>query len=73
MNPFRNILHLSLGDFIAKSLNFLAFIYLARLLGVTNYGVLEFALAILTYFLLFADGGLELWATREAARGKSPR
>ena len=69
MNPFRNILRLSMGDFVAKTLYFLAFIYMARTLGVTNYGVLEFALSVLTYFLLFSDGGLELWATREAARG----
>ncbi len=45
-------------------------IYLARILGVTNYGTLEFAISIMTYFLLFGDGGLELWATREAAQGK---
>jgi len=65
----RNILRLCAGDFPAKALNFLTFVYLARVLGVTTYGVLEFALSILTYFLLLADGGLELWATREAARG----
>jgi O-antigen/teichoic acid export membrane protein len=69
MSAFRNILRLSVGDFIAKSLNFLACVYLARTLGVEGYGVLEFAISILTYFLLFADGGLELWATREAASG----
>lgn len=67
MDAFRNIFRLSIGDFIAKTLNFLAFVYLARVLGVDGYGVLEFALSILTYFLLFADGGLELWATRESA------
>ena len=70
MIPFRNLLHLFIGDFLAKVLNFLAFVYLARVLGVTNYGVLEFALSALTYFLVLADGGLELWGIREAARGK---
>lgn len=73
MNPFRNILRLSAGDFLAKTLNFLAFVYLARVLGVALYGVLEFAISILTYFLLLADGGLELWATREAAQGRDLR
>jgi len=73
MNPFRNILRLSVGDFVAKTLYFLAFVYLARVLGVANYGVLEFALSILSYLLLLADGGLELWATREAARGTDMR
>lgn len=73
MNAFRNILRLSVGDFVAKTLNFLAFVYLARTLGVEGYGVLEFAISLLTYFLLFADGGLELWATREAASGADMR
>lgn len=73
MNPFRNILRLSVSDFVAKTLNFVAFVYLARVLGVSSYGALEFSLSVLTYFLLFADGGLELWATREAAHGTSVR
>lgn len=67
-NPFRNILRLSVGDFIAKTLTFLAFVWLARVLGVQNFGVLEFASSLLAWFLLLADGGIELWATREAAR-----
>ncbi len=68
MSPFRNSLRLSTGDFLAKSLNFLAFIYLARRLGVENFGVLEFGASILAYFFLLADGGLEIWATREVAK-----
>jgi O-antigen/teichoic acid export membrane protein len=71
VNPFRNILKLSVGDFIAKALNFIAFVYLARTLGVESYGVLELAIAIQVYLLLAGDAGLELWATREAARGGS--
>jgi O-antigen/teichoic acid export membrane protein len=71
--PFLNILRLSIGDFVAKTLNFLAFLYLARVLGVVNYGVFEFAISILTYFMLLADGGLEFWATREAAQGGDVR
>ncbi len=73
MNAFRNILRLSVGDFIAKTLYFLSFVYLARVLGVDSYGVLEFALSLQTYLLLLADGGLEFWATREAAQGRDIR
>lgn len=68
MNPFRNILHLFYGDFLGKALYFLAFVYLARTLGVEQYGVLEFAMSVLTYFLLVADGGIELWAVRNSIR-----
>jgi O-antigen/teichoic acid export membrane protein len=69
LSPFRNILKLSVGDFIAKAAYFAAFVYMAKRLGVANYGVLEFAIAIRTYLLLLADGGLELWAVRESAKG----
>lgn len=69
-NPIGNILRLSVGDFLAKTLSFLAFVYLARVLGVLNFGVLEFANALLMYFLLLSDAGLEAWATREAAQAR---
>jgi O-antigen/teichoic acid export membrane protein len=69
VNPFRNILRLSIGDLAAKICSFLAFVYLARVLGVADYGALEFARAALIYVLLLGDAGLELWATRQAARG----
>src|SRR5262245_45710168 len=68
MNPFGSILRLSIGDLLAKIFSFLAFVYLARVLGVEDYGTLEFARAALVYVLLFGDLGLELWATRQAAR-----
>ncbi len=38
------------------------------MLGVGSFGVLEYAHSLLTWFLLLGDGGLELWATREAAQ-----
>ena len=73
MNPLWRILQFCVGDLLAKTLSFVAFIFLARMLGVANYGTLEFALSILAYFLLLGDGGLEFWATREIARGADIR
>jgi O-antigen/teichoic acid export membrane protein len=73
MSPFRNTLTLSAGDFVAKATYFLAFVYLAHKLGISGYGVLEFALAVRTYLVLLADAGLELWAIREAAKGLDVR
>jgi len=58
---------LAAGDLAAKAMSFFAFVYLARILGVASFGVLEFAGSVLAYLLLLADGGLEMWATREAA------
>lgn len=66
-NPIRNIVRLASGDLVAKATSFFTFVYLARVLGVSNFGVLEFAGSVLTYVLLIADGGLEMWGTREAA------
>jgi O-antigen/teichoic acid export membrane protein len=71
--PFRNIARLATGDFLAKTLTFLAFIYVARVLGVELFGVVEFAGSLLTWFLLAGDAGLEMWATREAARSNDLR
>jgi polysaccharide transporter, PST family len=72
-SPFKNILRLSAGDFVARVLYFVAFIHMAKVLGVAVYGVLEFAIAVRTYLLLLGDGGIEIWATRETARGVDVR
>jgi O-antigen/teichoic acid export membrane protein len=73
MSPFRSILTLSAGDFFAKGLYFAAFIYMARVLGVDFYGVLEFSVSMRTYLLLAADGGLEMWAVRQVTKGEDVR
>lgn len=70
MHPFSNILKLSIGDALAKALYFFGIIYVARTVGVEAYGSVEFALAVLAYMMMLADGGLEIWATREVARGR---
>ena len=69
-NPFRNIIRLATGDLIAKATSFFAFVYLARILGVANFGVLEFAGSVLAYLLLIADCGFEMWGTREATNSR---
>ena len=68
VSPMANILKLSAWDFVAKTAYFFTFIFLARTLGVSSYGILEFALSLMMYFFLLADGGIELWATRESAK-----
>jgi O-antigen/teichoic acid export membrane protein len=71
-SPFQNIWKLSLGDFVSKALYFLAFIYLARALGVAAYGVLEFANAIMVYLLLLGEAGLDRWGIRGVAQAPEP-
>ncbi len=72
MSPFRAIGQLFLGDGVAKVVNFVVFIYLARVLGVAPYGTLEFALAIAAYLQFGSDAGLELWAMRAVSQGRPP-
>jgi O-antigen/teichoic acid export membrane protein len=50
-------------------LGFAASVYLARVLGPDLFGQLGFALAVLAYFILFTDGGLQTLGTREVAAG----
>ena len=69
MSAFRNLLHLLVGDFVAKAAYFLAFVYLAQKLGISGYGVLELALAVRTYLVLLADAGLELWRSARRPKG----
>jgi O-antigen/teichoic acid export membrane protein len=69
MGTFRKILGLSAADAGAKGLSFVAMVYVAREAGADRYGVLEFGALLLSYFLLLADAGLELWATRAASTG----
>ena len=63
-----NFLFLSGGEFGAKILTFLSFTYLARTLGPTNYGFLEFTLAVMVFFTVPVDLGLGSYGAREIAR-----
>lgn len=51
-------------------LGFLVSVYLARVLGPEKFGQVGFALAVLAYFVLFTDGGLQALGTREVAAGR---
>src|SRR5580693_985316 len=63
-----NFVFLSGGEFAAKLLTFATFSYLARALGPTNYGFLEFTLAVMVFFTLPVDLGLGIYGAREIAR-----
>src|SRR3984957_15471766 len=63
-----NFLYLSAGEFTAKLLTFASFSYLARVLGPSQYGPLEFTLAVMVFFSLSTDLGLAIYGAREVAR-----
>ena len=74
LNPRKlvlNFLLLSGGEALSKVFAFVAFAYLARLLGPDTYGDIEFALAVALFFNLGVEGGLGLLGTREIAKEES--
>ena len=58
------------GEMLAKVGSFVAFTYLARTLGPSGYGALEFTVALMIFFSLVIAGGMDEYGTRELARGE---
>ncbi|MCK4223723.1 MAG: flippase [candidate division Zixibacteria bacterium] len=67
----KNFLFLTFADFFNKALAFLGVVYLARVLRVEGFGKIEFAQAIMVYFLLVVNQGLSLFGVREIAKDKT--
>lgn len=63
----RNFFILGSGELCARVIAFIAMIYIARSLGVSAYGVVGFASAIILYFTRLADFGIEALGPREIA------
>lgn len=61
------------ADLLTKALSFIGIIYLARILTVEGFGKIEFAQAIIVYFILLVNQGLDLWGTREIAKEQEKR
>lgn len=66
----RNFLALGSGEVISRLLAFAAIIYVARILGADNYGVIAFAVGINLYFSRIADFAIEWIGAREIARNQ---
>lgn len=63
-----NFIALLLGEAVARGFTFAASLYLARQLGVENFGLVELTLAVVVYVQLVVEGGLDTVATRAVAR-----
>ncbi|MCP4609850.1 MAG: flippase [Planctomycetes bacterium] len=63
-----NFILLSGGEALSKVFAFVAFVYLAKLLGPDTYGGVEFALAVAMFFSLIVEGGLGILGAREIAK-----
>ena len=63
----KNFLSLICADFFNKALGFLGVVYLARILKAEGFGKIQFAQAIMVYFLLIVSQGLSTFGVREIA------
>ncbi|MEO0102091.1 MAG: flippase [candidate division WOR-3 bacterium] len=58
ISPLKNVIYLFGGRGFASLFGFLATIYCAQKVGVTNFGWLSFALSLVSYALILTDFGL---------------
>ena len=65
---FKNTFWLSFSEIIARFLKFILLIYVARILGATEYGRFSFALDLVAILIIFADLGTGTIITRELAK-----
>ncbi len=66
----KNTLSLLIGNALSTFLGFVAVVYLARVLGPGTFGIINFAIALVSFFIFIANMGLPLVATRGIARDK---
>lgn len=59
---------LAFGEIVSKAIGFLVMVYLARTLGTAGFGKFSFAQAIVIYFVLLINLGLDIYGTRQIAR-----
>jgi O-antigen/teichoic acid export membrane protein len=64
---WRSTFSLGFGEIAARGFSFVATVHVARVLGATNFGRVEFASAIVLYASAFATFGLDVVGTRHVA------
>ena len=69
----KNTFWLTLSEIISKSLKFSLIIYVARIIGATEYGKFSFALAFVSMLVVLSDFGLNKISTREFSRNKNKK
>jgi len=66
----KNTFWLAVAEGVTRFLKLFLIIYVARILGATEYGKFTFALAFVSLFAIFSDFGISQITTRELAREK---
>lgn len=63
-----NFFSLTFIELLNKLIPFLVLPYMIRIIGIENFGLLMFALAIVQYFKSITDYGFDLYSTREISK-----
>ena len=66
----KNFLSLAGAQFVSNVLGFITIAYLARVLSARGFGQISFAQALISYFRLLGDFGLNTLGMREVAKDK---
>jgi O-antigen/teichoic acid export membrane protein len=66
-----NLLSLTSAEISSRVLGFLTLVYLGRILDTSGFGVLGFATAFVSYFILVVNFGFSTYGTREIAKDQS--
>src|ERR1051325_6690870 len=64
-----NFLFILGSDVARRLLGFATIAYLARRIGVEEFGIISIGFAVLSYALMVSSGGLGAFGAREVARG----
>lgn len=64
----KNFLSLTFADFVTKLLGFVIAIYLARIFNPYGFGILNFSISIVNYFLFISDPGLTTYGVKKISQ-----
>lgn len=67
----KNFSWLLAGNIASGLINFSLIVYIARVLGSANFGLVQLAQAFLLYLVIIVDSGLSIYGTREIARERA--
>ena len=66
----KNLVTLTSAEILSKAIALITAVYLARILKPEGFGILGFATAFVSYFLIVVDFGFNTYGTREVAKDK---